>query len=160
MPHREFFALKIILDHLQPSIGSVHRNTFTHVYLDQDYSLINTKYTVYEQAQQYNTQRLEEHEVKIRLDRFLFPKNVWDKSCKVLSGGEKMRLALCCLNMRQKAPDLIVLDEPTNNLDLANISILTNAIKNYTGTLIVISHDSWFRDEVLLSKEINLEVND
>jgi ATPase subunit of ABC transporter with duplicated ATPase domains len=73
-----------------------------------------------------------------------------------LSGGEKMRLAICCLMIRQYAPDLFVLDEPTNNLDIANIEILTSAISNYHGTLIVISHDKKFIEDIGINRKIQI----
>jgi len=121
------------------------------IYIDQDYSLINNKLNVYEQAQQFNSGVLQEHDIKIRLNRFLFTKEYWDKPCKALSGGEKMRLMLCSLTISNQAPDIIILDEPTNNLDIQNIEILTAAINEYRGTLIVISHDEYFL------KQINVE---
>jgi ATPase subunit of ABC transporter with duplicated ATPase domains len=86
--------------------------------------------------------------VKIRLNRFLFAKDFWDKPCAVLSGGERMRLLLCCLTIAQQSPDIIVLDEPTNNLDIQNIEILTAAINEYQGTLIVVSHDRYFLEQI------------
>ena len=89
-------------------------------------------------------QSLPEHEIKIRLNRFLFRKDDWDKPCGNLSGGERMRLMLCCLTVRYQSPDMIVLDEPTNNLDLQSIAILTAALKQYKGTLLVVSHDEYF----------------
>ncbi|MFT4155611.1 ATP-binding cassette domain-containing protein [Parafilimonas sp.] len=49
-----------------------------------------------------------------RLNRFLFTKDSWNKSCSGLSGGERMRLILCCLTISNKAPDMIILDEPMN----------------------------------------------
>ena len=67
-----------------------------------------------------------------------------------------MRLMLCCLTINTQAPDLIVLDEPTNNLDLQNIEILTAAINEYQGTLIVISHDMYFLEQVKVEREIVL----
>ena len=67
-----------------------------------------------------------------------------------------MRLMLCCLTINTQAPDLIVLDEPTNNLDLQNIEILTAAINEYQGTLIVISHDIYFLEQVKVEREIVL----
>lgn len=69
-------------------------------------------------------------EYSIRLNRFLFTKEDWDKACSALSGGERMRLMLCCLNIANQSPDIIILDEPTNNLDIQNIEILTNAIND------------------------------
>lgn len=99
---------------------------------------------------------MEEHEVKIRLNRFLFPQNTWDKPCSTLSGGERMRLMLCCLSIGSESPDIIILDEPTNNLDIQNIEILTNAINDYQGTLLVISHDETFVDQININQTINL----
>lgn len=148
--------VKIILGSLEPTTGHMERAAAQHVYIDQDYSLIDQQLTVYEQVQRYNTAHLQEHELKSRLTHFLFTKNSWDKHCSVLSGGEKMRLLLCCLTVSNQAPDMIILDEPTNNLDLQNISILTNAVTDYKGTLIVISHDAVFLEEVGVQEEIVL----
>lgn len=64
---------------------------------------------VYEQAQFYNSGALQEHEIKIRLNRFLFSENDWDKPYSTLSGGERMRLVLCCFTIARE-PDMIVLD--------------------------------------------------
>lgn len=148
--------IKILLGNLEPQHGTVFRKESTSVYIDQDYSLINNHLKVYEQAQQFNTLNLEEHEVKIRLNRFLFPQNTWDKPCSALSGGERMRLMLCCLSIGSASPDIIILDEPTNNLDIQNIEILTNAINDYQGTLVVISHDETFLDQININQTINL----
>ncbi|MNX63844.1 putative ABC transporter ATP-binding protein [compost metagenome] len=68
-----------------------------------------------------------------------------------------MRLILCCLTIKQQAPDLIVLDEPTNNLDIQNIRILTRAIQHYKGTLLVISHDEMFQDDIGIDRTISLK---
>ena len=86
----------------------------------------------------------------------MFGKETWDKSCSVLSGGERMRLLLACLSIAGKAPDIIILDEPTNNLDIQNIEILTNAIRDYKGTLLVISHDDVFSEEINVETRIVL----
>lgn len=143
--------IKMILGKGESHSGTLERAGVKSIYIDQDYSLIDNTRSVYEQAQQFNSGALEEHEVKIRLNRFLFTKAYWDKPCKVLSGGEKMRLILCCLMINHQAPDMIVLDEPTNNLDIQNIEILTAAINEYQGTLLVVSHDAYFL------KQINVE---
>ncbi|WP_353655995.1 ATP-binding cassette domain-containing protein [Muribaculum intestinale] len=127
-----------------------------YVYLDQEYSLIDNELSVYGQLQRFNRHALPEHELKIRLNRFLFAKQAYDKQCVALSGGEKMRLSLCCLMVSDSTPDIIIADEPTNNLDLYNIETLTNMLNKYSGTLIVISHDSEFAQRLSLSKEIIL----
>jgi ATPase subunit of ABC transporter with duplicated ATPase domains len=149
--------IKIILGKSEPQAGMVYRAETQSVYIDQDYSLIDNSLSIYEQAQQYNTSALQEHEIKIRLARFLFTKEDWNKPCSVLSGGEKMRLMLCCLNINNQSPDMIVLDEPTNNLDIQNIEILTGAINDYQGTLIVVSHDEYFLAQINVKRVIHLE---
>ncbi|WP_339867358.1 ABC-F family ATP-binding cassette domain-containing protein [uncultured Algoriphagus sp.] len=148
--------IKLILGDLNPQIGKLFRAEINAVYIDQDYSLIDNSLSVYEQAERYNSSELKEHEVKIRLNRFLFTKEDWSKSCSVLSGGERMRLMLCCLTISSHAPDMIILDEPTNNLDIQNIEILTAAINEYQGTLLVVSHDESFLEQVMIESSIQL----
>jgi ATPase subunit of ABC transporter with duplicated ATPase domains len=148
--------IKLILGDIEPRTGTIYRAENKSVYIDQDYSLLDNKLKVYEQAQQFNTSALQEHEIKIRLNRFLFTKHDWDKPCSALSGGERMRLLLCCLTINSKSPDIIVLDEPTNNLDIQNVQILTTAINEYQGTLIVVSHDETFLEQVNTERAIEL----
>jgi len=59
-----------------------------------------------------------------------------------------MRLAFCCLMISDNTPDMFILDEPTNNLDIQSIEIITATIKNYTGTVVVVSHDKYFVNEI------------
>lgn len=136
--------------------GRIERADFKSVYIDQDYSLIDNTLTVYELAQKFNSGALREHDIKIRLNRFLFNREYWDKPCINLSGGEKMRLMLCSLAVATQAPDMIILDEPTNNLDIQNVGILTSAINEYRGTLLVVSHDAHFLREIGIEREILL----
>jgi ATPase subunit of ABC transporter with duplicated ATPase domains len=126
------------------------------VYIDQEYTLIKDELTVYEQAVQFGEGELAEHEIKLRLNRFLFPKDSWDKPCVTLSGGEKMRLLLCSITMCSQTPNLIVLDEPTNNLDRQNIEILINAIASYQGTILAVSHDAYFLEQININRRIQL----
>jgi len=150
-------VIKMILGELEPRSGSIDRADVKAIYIDQDYSLIDNKLSVYQQAQQFNSGALQEHDIKIRLNRFLFTKEYWDKPCAALSGGEKMRLMLCSLTISNQAPDIIVLDEPTNNLDIQNIEILTSAINQYKGTLIVVSHDGYFLKQIGVEQSIVIE---
>ncbi|MGN6648156.1 MAG: ATP-binding cassette domain-containing protein [Cytophaga sp.] len=149
--------VKILLGQLLPHAGTVHKSSDRILYIDQEYSAMNQPRSVYEQAVLFNTSGLQEHELKIRLSRFLFHKDSWDKSCTVLSGGERMRLLLCCLTITANAPDMIILDEPTNNLDLQNIAILTAALNAYKGTLLVISHDAYFLQQIGVEEVIELK---
>lgn len=148
--------IKIILGEMEPKFGTVHRADNKAVYIDQDYSLVDNQRKVYEQAQHFNLSALQEHEIKIRLNRFLFAKDDWEKPCAALSGGEKMRLMLCCLTIGNQAPDIIILDEPTNNLDIQNLEILTAAVNEYQGTLIVVSHDQYFLEQINAERAIDL----
>ncbi len=142
---------------LAPSSGEVNRTNFNYIYLDQNYTQVDIDCTVVELAEKYNLPHLEEHEVRLRLNRFLFPANTWEKNCRKLSGGEKMRLYLCCLMISNQTPDLIILDEPTNNLDISSLDILTQTIKNYRGSLLVISHDNYFVNEIGITGELVLD---
>ena len=148
--------INLIIGNRQPTSGEISQANFNYVYVDQDYSLIKTEMKVYDMAQSFNHSGLQEHEIKIRLNRFLFSKDTWDKSCLFLSGGERMRLLLCCLNIQSQAPDMIILDEPTNNIDIQNIQILTAAIQSYHGCLIVVSHDQYFMNEINIQETIQL----
>lgn len=118
--------------------------------------MLTNELNVYQQNLAFNSFALQEHELKIRLNRFLFTKEDWEKPVAVLSGGEKMRLMICCLTINNQSPDIIILDEPTNNLDIQNIEILTTAINEYQGTMIVVSHDDTFLKQINIERTISL----
>lgn len=149
--------IKLLLEKIKPSEGKISSSGFNSIYIDQEYSLMNNDLTVYDFAQTFNDQALQESEIKTLLSRFLFGKDTWDKKCRMLSGGERLRLLLCGLSVSNKAPDMMILDEPTNNLDLQNVEILTHSIKDYHGTLLVISHDEIFLEEIGIDRELVLE---
>ncbi|WP_031527846.1 ABC-F family ATP-binding cassette domain-containing protein [Dyadobacter crusticola] len=148
--------IKLILGQLAIETGNIERADFKSIYIDQDYSLIRNELSVFDQVQQFNDGFLQEHEVKVRLNRFLFTREFWDKPCAALSGGEKMRLMLCSVSIISQSPDMIVLDEPTNNLDLQNLEILTAAMNEYQGTILVISHDEIFLEQIKIERVIQL----
>jgi ATPase subunit of ABC transporter with duplicated ATPase domains len=149
--------IKLLLGKIEPSEGQINRSGFNSIYIDQEYSLIDNDSTLYDFVQTFNDSAMQESEVKTLLSRFLFGKDTWDKKCGMLSGGERLRLLLCGLSISNKAPDMIVLDEPTNNLDLQNVDILTHSIKDYHGTLLLISHDEVFLEEIGIDREFSLE---
>lgn len=148
--------LKLIFGELEPTQGLIKRSDISYVYVDQQYSLIDNCLTILELIKKHNKRNLPEHDLRAILNRFLFPSEACDKLCVNLSGGEKMRLVFCCLMTENNMPGLFVLDEPTNNLDITSLEVITSAIKNYIGTLIVISHDSFFANEIGIETSINL----
>ena len=81
------------------------------------------------------------------LGRFLFPHDMLTTKVSRLSGGEKRRLYL--LTILMKNPNLLILDEPTNDLDIVTLNILEEYLKEYGGSLIVVSHDRHFLDRVV-----------
>ena len=80
------------------------------------------------------------------LEQFLFDRSTHGTLIKKLSGGEKRRLYLLKLLMQQ--PNVLLLDEPTNDLDIGTLTILENYLENFNGTVITVSHDRYFLDQV------------
>ncbi|MBQ2874099.1 MAG: ABC-F family ATP-binding cassette domain-containing protein [Bacteroidales bacterium] len=81
------------------------------------------------------------------LNRFLFPHEMLNNKIEKLSGGEKRRLYLLTILMQQ--PNLLILDEPTNDLDIVTINILEDYLKEFSGSLIIVSHDRHFLDKLV-----------
>lgn len=108
--------------------------------------------TVFDYAKNYGDG--DEQNVKNMLGAFMFQGDDILKSVSVLSGGERSRLELLTCIMHPSS--LLVLDEPTNHLDIASKDVLINAIKNYDGTLIFVSHDVNFIKEIA-TKIIHIE---
>ena len=149
--------VRLLTGELEPTAGRIGRADFSYVCLDQQYSRVNTPQSVLELAQSCNHGNLQDHELKLRLHRALFGQQMWDKRCDTLSGGERMRLCLCSPMIANHVPDLFVLDEPTNNLDLSSLAILTRTVRNYRGTLLVVSHDDNFTREIGITRTVGLE---
>ncbi len=85
-----------------------------------------------------------DHQVEMAMDALRLPEA--DASIRVLSGGEKRRVALCRLLLQN--PDILLLDEPTNHLDTESVAWLEEYLKRFTGTLIVVTHDRYFLSNV------------
>ena len=87
-----------------------------------------------------------EADIRAILNGFKFDESMWQMKIAELSGGQNTRLALA--KMLLEKPNLLVLDEPTNHLDIETIAWLENYLVNYSGSLIIVSHDRYFLDKV------------
>jgi ATPase subunit of ABC transporter with duplicated ATPase domains len=92
--------------------------------------------------------------LRARLARFLLGADVISRPARTLSGGELFRASLAALLLAEPAPQLLILDEPTNNLDLDTVAALTSALRQYQGALLVASHDRPFLDDLGITGEI------
>ncbi|HCU79133.1 MAG TPA: ABC transporter, partial [Microbacterium sp.] len=96
-------------------------------------------------------------ELRNRLARLLVRGTMVDRPVGALSGGERFRVALAQVLLTDPPPQLIVLDEPTNNLDLQTTEQLIDALGAYRGAIIVVSHDRGFLDRLRLDAEFELD---
>ncbi|MGC9942241.1 MAG: ATP-binding cassette domain-containing protein [Verrucomicrobiota bacterium] len=135
--------LKLLADVLQPQAGERKLgHNVKHGYFAQHRAqMLNPLHTVFQEALD-TPQRITEQAVRNVLGSFLFRGDDIFKPVSVLSGGEKSRLALVKLLL--DPPNLLLMDEPTTHLDLASVDALIEALKQFEGTLIFISHDVHF----------------
>jgi len=139
--------LRLALGQLEPSAGSIRmgKNLRTG-YLDQHGDVLDPSRNVLDEAASVNPE-LSSERLRNRLGAFLFTGDDVFKKCGDLSGGQRNRLMLCKLVLAE--PDVLVMDEPTNHLDIASREMLEAALDDYTGTMIVVSHDRYFLDRVV-----------
>ena len=123
------------------------------VYLDQTYVLVNREQTILENMQAANS-NLSYQLLRQQLGHFLFKNDDVNKSTSVLSGGELARLAIAIISISQI--DLLILDEPTNNLDIETVDRMVEGINEFGGALWVISHDLDFLSRININKAFNL----
>jgi ATPase subunit of ABC transporter with duplicated ATPase domains len=95
--------------------------------------------------------------VRAQLARFLLRGRAADQLAGGLSGGERFRAALAALMLAEPAPQLLMLDEPTNNLDMASVRRLTSALESYEGALVVASHDLPFLESIGITRWLLME---
>ncbi len=147
--------VKLLLGELAPTKGEVFIGVEHTAYLDQHTSVLDRNKTLLANLQ---TALPKTDEVTLRqyLGRFLFHHHDVFKQVSDLSGGEKMRAALAITLAGGHPPQLLVLDEPTNNLDLNSIEQIESALSNFRGALIVISHDQTFLENIGIERMIEL----
>jgi len=135
--------LKLLAQVLTPQAGEhkLGHNTKFGYFAQHRAAMLNPQHTVFQEAMD-TPQRITEQAIRTVLGSFLFRGDDIYKPVKVLSGGEKSRLALVKLLL--DPPNLLLMDEPTTHLDLASVDALIEALKQYQGTLVFISHDVHF----------------
>jgi ABC transport system ATP-binding/permease protein len=144
--------LKLILGELAPSSGEVVLGTRLQVaYFDQHRRMLDTGKTVRENMSDsdYVTVRGRSRHVIGYLKDFLFPAQRIDSPVNALSGGERNRLLLA--KIFTQSANMMVLDEPTNDLDVDTLELLEELLAEYEGTLLLVSHDRTFLDNVVTS---------
>ncbi|MGV9864178.1 ABC-F family ATP-binding cassette domain-containing protein [Rhodococcus koreensis] len=97
-----------------------------------------------------------QEQIRAQLARFLFRGNDSDVLASALSGGERLRAALATILLAEPAPRLLLMDEPTNNLDLPSLAHLTQALRSYRGALIVVSHDRQFLHDIGVTRWLEM----
>jgi ATPase subunit of ABC transporter with duplicated ATPase domains len=148
------FLLKMLAGLVEPTRGRIVRNAKRAVYLDQHTAILQPG-TVLENARRYASDR-DESELRLLLARMGLPNDAVFKDVGILSGGERVRAALACLMAAQQAPDLLMLDEPDNHLDLQAMLTTSEALQRYEGTLVVVSHDEAFLESLDIDREVTL----
>ncbi|MEU3885456.1 ABC-F family ATP-binding cassette domain-containing protein [Streptomyces sp. NPDC029041] len=147
--------LRTITGELAPESGEVR----THVplrFLPQRLDVLDGELSVAENVARF-APGATNNRVRARLARFLFRGARADQQAATLSGGERFRAALAALMLAEPAPQLLMLDEPTNNLDMASVRQLTTALESYEGALVVASHDLPFLESVGITRWLLLE---
>ena len=148
--------LKLMLDQLQPDAGKLYCGTKLEVaYFDQYREALDPEKTVIDNLadgkQEVTVNGRERHALSYLQD-FLFSPKRARQPVKALSGGEKNRLLLARLFLRPN--NLLILDEPTNDLDIETLELLEELLANYEGTLLLVSHDRQFVDNTVMTSWI------
>lgn len=134
--------LKIINQVLEADAGTIKLGSKVQIgYYDQEHQVLNPEKTLFDELQDTYPD-MDNTKIRNVLAAFLFTNDDVFKRIKDLSGGERGRVSLAKLMLSEA--NLLILDEPTNHLDIVSKEILENAISNYTGTVLYVSHDRYF----------------
>ncbi len=142
--------LKIFLEELSVDSGSFKKGEFKIGYFDQQRTSLDENKNITEIFCPNGGDRVDVRGSNMHvfgyLKNFLFPKEYLNKKIKFLSGGEKNRVALALLFTKDM--DCLILDEPTNDLDIPTINILEEYIQSFQGAVVFVSHDRYFVDKI------------
>lgn len=147
--------LRTLAGLLPPASGEA----VTHVparFLPQRLDVLDDERSVVENVARFAPQATN-NVIRARLAHFLFRGGRADRAAGTLSGGERFRATLAALLLAEPAPQLLMLDEPTNNLDLASVRQLSGALEAYEGALLVASHDVPFLESIGITRWLLLD---
>ena len=134
--------LKILNEIVPPDTGCFHLGSKVHIgYYDQEHHVLHNEKTIFEEISD-DFPKLTNTEIRNLLAAFLFTGDDVFKPIQALSGGEKGRVSLAKLMLSEA--NFLILDEPTNHLDITSKEILEEALSNYEGTVLYVSHDRYF----------------
>lgn len=149
--------LKALLDgKLETStlLGAISRSELPVAYLDQSYDVLDFSETVFNNV--LSTSRKDPVELRNLLARLQFTSNKVHQLVSTLSGGEKLKAALAKILLATPSPQFLVLDEPTNNLDLESLLVLESALNQFQGALLLVTHDRQFLENIRVTDFIEL----
>ncbi|MCK4738148.1 MAG: ABC-F family ATP-binding cassette domain-containing protein, partial [Sulfurimonas sp.] len=142
--------LRALLGRLEPTCGKIKQGDFKIGYFDQHREMLDDDKNLIETFCPHGGDRVsvrgKDMHVYGYLKNFLFPREFLEKKIGILSGGEKNRIALALLFTLEV--DILILDEPTNDLDIPTINILEEQLTNFPGAVIIVSHDRYFVDKI------------
>ncbi len=142
--------LRLILGELQPTGGAIEIGARTEInYIDQNRLRLDESKTVWEEVGEGQEHvRLGDESVSLRgyLRRFLFSEDRINSKISILSGGERSRVILA--KVLKRGGNVLILDEPTNDLDLSTLRMLEDALALFKGTVLTVSHDRYFLNRI------------
>lgn len=147
--------LRALMGEEFPTRGEWRRGELSTLYIDQRCSLLDDDRSVFDNVRAVSS--ASDTQIRTGLARFLFAGDAVFQPVRQLSGGERLRAAVARGFMGACKPELMVLDEPTNNLDLANVEFLEGLVSRFRGALLVVSHDERFIDRCGLTGELVLQ---
>ena len=145
--------LKLICGKLKPRSGEI--KVFGKVaYLNQDLSVLDKDKSIVENIMDISN--VLKHDAHAIAANFGFRGDTSNKKVGVLSGGELLKATLAAVLGSAEQPDLLILDEPTNNLEIKSIAILEDALNQYRGAILLVSHDEMFTQNIKIDSVVNL----
>jgi ATPase subunit of ABC transporter with duplicated ATPase domains len=141
---------------LVPAVSGEVKVSVPERYLPQRLDILDPGLTVVENVA-LAAPAATQNQIRAQLARFLFRGRRADQRAGTLSGGELFRATLASLLLAEPAPQLLMLDEPTNNLDMASVRQLSGALRSYRGALLVASHDAPFLRDIGLTRWLRLD---